>query len=267
MQRTLTRVLAMAAAVGLAACSDTTSPVSADLLLSDAQLTNDVAVSAADVAVDDINAMIGNEVFAGLAAAGPLASPGVTITRSRTCYDQNDQPQAQCDAQTTASILFTVSMDGNFGRTAIGPRGTDSLTVAVHRARSTTVSGLLGTETFRIHDGVGASHDTTHLVGIHQNVTLDRLVAEASVDSAQSVRFDLPRASNPFPVSGKLVRRVTGTVTLTVNDSTATRTFDRMVVVTFPADAQANVPMTITAGGTTKSCQLNLVTRRVTGCL
>jgi len=267
MQRTLTRVLALAAVAGLAACTDaTTALTTPNALLTDAQVTNDLAVSSADVVVDDINAMIGNEAFAGLPAPGPLPTPPVTVSRTRTCFDQNDVQQAQCDPLTTASVLLTMSMDGNWGRTATGPRGTDSLEVAVHRARTLTISGLLGTETSRTHDGVGASHDTTHLIGVHENVTLDRVVDEASVDSVQGVVFDLPRAANPFPVAGQIVRRVTGTVTLTVNDQTASRSIDRIVVVTFPPDGQGNVPMTITAGGNTRTCQLNLVTRVVTGC-
>lgn len=271
MQQNFTRVLAVAALAGLAACSETTSPVDTNSLLTEAQITNDLAVSSAEVVANDIGELIANEVFAGMPGATPSFSlfgspPGVTVNRTRTCLDQNGQAQAQCDPLTTASIIFTMTMDGSFARSATGPRGTDSMTVNLHRTRNTTVSGLLGTETSRIHDGIGTSADTTHFIGVHENVTLDRVVVEAGVDSVQAVVFNLPRAANPFPVSGAIVRRVTGTVTLTVNDRTATRTIDRRVAVTFPADGQGNVTMTITAGGTTKTCLLNLVTRRVTSC-
>jgi predicted RecA/RadA family phage recombinase len=272
MNRTFARLLAVAALAGIAACTDVTSPANiSSALLSEAQVTNDLAVSSAEVVANDIGEMIANEVFAGMPSARPSfdlfgSPPGVTVNRTRSCLDQNGQAQSQCDPLTTASIVFTLTMNGSFTRTASGPRGTDSMTVAVHRTRNTTVSGLLGTETSRTHDGLGTSTDTTHLVGIHENVTLERVVAEASVDSVQSVVFNLPRAANPFPVSGKIVRRVTGTVALTVNGQTANRAIDRVVTVTFPPDGQGNVTMTITAGGTTKTCQLNLVTRQVTGC-
>lgn len=271
MKQSLTRVLAVVAVAGLAACSDTTAPIDTNSLLSDAQVTNDVAVSSAEVVANDISEMIANEVFAGMPGAAPSFSlfgspPGVTVNRTRTCLDQNGQAQSQCDLQTTASIVFTMTMNGSFARSATGPRGTDSMTVNLHRTRNTTVSGLLGTETSRTHDGIGTSADTTHFIGVHENVTLDRVVEEAGLDSVQGVVFNLPRAANPFPVSGAIVRRVVGTVTLTVNGQTATRTIDRRVAVAFPADGQGNVTMTITAGGTTKTCQLNLVTRQVTGC-
>jgi len=271
MKRSLTGALAVAALTGLAACSDTTSPLDTNTLLSDAQVTNDVAVSSGEVVVNDISEMVANEVFAGMPSARPSFSlfgspPGVTVNRTRTCLDVDGQAQAQCDPATTASIVFTMTMDGSFARSATGPRGTDSMTVILHRTRNSTVSGLLGTETSRTHDGVGTSNDTTHLVGVHENLTLERTVVEAGLDSVNAVVFNLPRASNPFPVSGSIVRRITGTITLTVNGETATRTIDRRVEVTFPADGQSNVTMTITAGGTTRTCLLNLTTRRVTGC-
>jgi hypothetical protein len=54
---------------------------------------------------------------------------------------------------------------------------------------------------------------------------------------------------------------VDATITLTrADNTTVTRTIDRRVVVTFPADAQGNVA--IQAGDL--SCTLNLVTHHVT---
>jgi hypothetical protein len=274
MQRTFTRIMAAAAVVGLAACSDATSPpadTTPNGLLNESLINNDVAVASAEVIIGDIAQMSANESFAGLPSSTPpfglfTVPQDFSVTRTRTCYDATNTAQAQCDAQTTASIVFTLTIDGSFARTSSGPRGTDSMEVAFHRARNLTVSGLLGTETSRTHDGVGTSSDTSHFVGIHEERTLVRDAVSASVDSVQSVVFNLPHAANPFPVSGSIVRHVTGSVTLTVNDSTATRSFDRLIRVTFPPDGQGNVTMTITAGGTTKTCLLNLVTHRVTGC-
>ncbi len=271
MNRTLTRLLPLAAA-GLAACSETTAPIStsAGALLTDRQVTADVAVSAGAAIVDDLGEMVSPLSFQGLAPEPRFHlfgfPPGVSVTRTRTCFDVNGDPQPFCDPATTASMLLTMDMDGSFTRVADGPRGTDSMTASLHRTRTLTVSGLLGTETSRTHDGVGTADDTTRFKGVHQNVTVERLVEESAVDSVQSVVFDLPHAANPFPVSGSIVRRVSGDITLTVNDSTATRSFTRRIAVTFPADGQGNVTMTVTVNGTTKTCLLNLVTRRVTGC-
>jgi hypothetical protein len=272
MDRTIARLLSAASLAGLAACSETTAPITttANGLLTDQQVTADVAVSAGAAIVDDLGEMISPLAFQGLAPEPRFHlfgfPPGVTVTRSRTCFDANGAPQQACDASTTASMQLTMTMNGSFTRFAEGPRGTDSMTANLHRERNLTVSGLLGTETSRTHDGVGTADDTTRFKGVHQNVTVERLVTESAVDSVRAVVFALPHAANPFPVSGSIVRRVTGDITLTVNDSTATRSFTRRIEVTFPADGQGNVTMTVTVNGTTKTCQLNLVTRRVTGC-
>jgi hypothetical protein len=273
MNRIPSRLLTVVAALGLAACSETTDPgasTSASALLTDQQVTADVAVSAGAAIVDDLGEMVSPLSFQGLAPEPSFHlfgfPPGVSVTRTRTCFDANGVQQQACDPATTASMLLTMAMNGSFTRVADGPRGTDSMTAQLHRTRTLTISGLLGTETSRTHDGVGTADDTTRFKGVHQNVTIERLVEEAAVDSVQAVVFNLPHAANPFPVSGTIVRRVAGDITLTVNDSTATRTFSRRIEVTFPADGQGNVTMTVTVNGTTKTCLLNLVTRRVTGC-
>ena len=87
-------------------------------------------------------------------------------------------------------------------------------------------------------------------------------MTEASNDSVQGVVFNLPHASNPWPVVGTIVRNTAGSVEITLGDRHETRSFTRRVTVTFPADAQGNVTITINA----KTCQLNLVTHAVTGC-
>jgi hypothetical protein len=82
------------------------------------------------------------------------------------------------------------------------------------------------------------------------------------MDSVKAVTFALPRSTNPWPISGSIVRTDTVHVTLTKGSTTETRDVTRRVVITFPADAQGNVQITINA----KACNLNLVTRRVTNC-
>ena len=143
-----------------------------------------------------------------------------------------------------------------------GPRGTETMTLASHRTRQMTISGLAGQETSRTHNGFGTSRDTTTFTGTRDGETLTRIMVEASNDSVQGVVFNLPHASNPWPVSGTIVRSTAGSVDITAGARHENRSFTRRITVTFPADAQGNVTITINA----KTCQLNLVTHAVTGC-
>lgn len=243
------RAAALALAVtGLAACSDTTEPQA----LTDAEVTADVAVASGDAIALDVAALLGNEVFAGLAAAGAAGEdspPAMNVTRSRTCFDQTGAVQAQCDPATTASMRIAVTMSGAH----TGER----FTAAVNRTRTDSISGLLGTETSRTHNGTGTSADTLTWSGERGS----RTSTETSLDSVINVVFNLPRATNPWPVSGTVVRNVSGTVTVT-GARDGTRSYQRRVEVVFPADAQGNVTLRVND----RTCTLNLVTRTVTGC-
>jgi len=241
----------VAAAAALTACSDSNSPTLAE---TDAQLTADVAATAGDAIATDVGEMITNEGYAGLPSAAPSfslfgAPPGVSVTRSRTCYDGQDQVQAQCDLLTTSYIVFTMTLDGSFSRTYDGPRGSETMSVAVHRAS-------------RQHDGDGASSDTTEYSGTFGDVTITRTLTLAGLDSVQAVVFNLPRSTNPWPVSGTIVRNVSGTVTVTGGPNEGSRSFTRRISVVFPADAQGNVTLYVN----NSTCTLNLVTHVVTNC-
>lgn len=258
----------VAVAVAVAACNETSTPS----LVTEADITADVATVSGDAIAEHVGQLIMNEQFAGLQGVespwlnppdgphGPGGPPGVDVQRSRTCFDEAGQPQAQCDPLTTASILFALSMNGSFSRTAVrpSPSGPDtvSMSASIHRSQNLTISGLLGTETSRTHDGHGTSNDTTSFASSRG---FARTLRESAVDSIQSVVFNLPRSTNPWPVAGRIVRVVTGTVTVTHNGQTETRAIDRRVVVTFPADSQGNVTIQIND----RTCTLNLVTRRV----
>lgn len=262
--RTLRAACAGLAALALAACSDATQPA----LISDAELTADLVTSAGDAIADQVGELVNTEIFAGLGGAAPQTSPpgfppGVTVNRSRTCYDAADQPQAQCDDQTTSYIVFMLTMDGSFSRSVTGPRGSFTLDRTIHRDHNLTISGLLGTETSRTHEGHGASSDTTEFTATgNEGGSMSRTLKESALDSVQAIVFNLPRATNPWPVSGSIVRRMTGEATITNGTRTETRSFDRRVVVTFPADAQGNVQIQINA----QVCTLNLVTHTVSNC-
>lgn len=237
-------------------------------LTSDAELTADVVETSGDAIAADVGAMIQNEVSVGAALPGSASGfaintpPNWTVNRTRTCFDAAHVAQAACDASTTASIEFTLSVDGSFSRSRTGPRGSESMEVAVHRDREWTISGLAGTETFRVHDGAGSSADTATFSGTHNGVDHTRIVREASNDTVDAVRFNLPRGTNPFPVEGRIIRNVSGTVDITVGDRNESRSYSRRIEVTFPADAQGNVAINING----RSCTLNLVTRVVANC-
>jgi hypothetical protein len=256
--------LVFLACVGLAAtaaCSDVSAPGSQENPLTDSLVTADVAATAGDAIASSVDNMIGNEVSVGfsVSAGGALfdaQSPrDLNVTRSRVCYDGNGAVQDRCDAQTTDSIVFSLIVNGT--RTGSRTRGADtaSFSVTVHRTAQLTVTGLLGSETTRIHNGTGASNDTSSFTG----TAATRTLAESAGDSVINIVFNLPRASNPWPISGSIVRNSTITETMTVRDSTRTRTGTRRAVVTFPADAQGNVSLVVNGN----TCSLNLVTHKV----
>jgi len=243
------RLLLAATAIGVTACTEATTPN----LISDAQVNADVAASSGDAIATDVAGLIANEAFAGMPSA-PVdlfaSPPGVTETRSRTCFDAQDVQQAQCDAQTTAKVVLHWTLDGG--------RAGDHFSASIHRVRDLTITGLAGTETSRTHNGVGTSNDTTTFTGERGT----RTSAESAIDSVNNIVFNLPHATNPWPVSGSVVRRLTLHITVEGDNVSETRDVSRRVEVTFPADAQGNV--TINVNG--KTCTLNLVTRAVVNC-
>ena len=239
-------VLAVLALGGVAACTDAVAPELADL-----QVAEDLALSAGDAAAVDVAELVAAELFGGFAGAPALDGPShdLAVTRSRTCYDAQGNVQSQCDRLTTDSMRIHVTLDGT--------RQTEHFTARVHRTRDLTISGLLGEETSRTHNGVGTAKDTITM----QREGFTRTVRESSVDSIVNVVFNLPHATNPWPVSGQIIRNVNAVITIT-GPREETRTITKRVVVTFPPDAQGNVSIQI--GNTT--CTLNLVTRRVVNC-
>lgn len=246
MTRRSVRLCSTAVALALAACAESTSPA----LITDQEIETDVATTSGEAIALEVQNMIGSEMGLGFGPAGAPADSHVTVTRRRTCFDAAGNVQAQCDALTTAKVVVHVAVDDTISR--------DNFTAYIHRVRDDTVSGLEGTETFRVHNGVGTSNDTTRFTGERGT----RTARESASDSVVNIRFNLPRSTNPWPASGSIIRNVSGTVTFTGTNETATRAFTRRVAVTFPADNQGNVTIQIND----RTCNLNLVTRRVTSC-
>ena len=254
--------LAMAAALGVAACSkDSTAPAPA-ALVSDAQVQTDVAQSSGDAMASTVGDMLAGEGAAALPSPGfnlfgsPPAGDSVTSTRTRACFDANGAVVTNCSPTTSVrKIVQHVQIDG----TRTGP----NYFGAVHRVRDDTTTRNFNTaqppvEVSRTHSSVGTSKDTVNFT----DGTVTRIHAESAIDSVRGVTWNLPRANNPFPVAGTIVRNVT--VHASYHSATRTETKDvtKRVEVDFPADAQGNVVLKID----NKTCNLNLVTRAVSNC-
>jgi hypothetical protein len=245
---TSTRLIcALAAVAGLVACTDLNAPSD----LTDTQMAADLAASSGDAIATDIGQAILNEgMFAGAAgmnAAGMVEdTSSLNVVRTRTCYDAQDAV-VQCGPG-AVSMRVTATIDGTVQR--------GNFSGVIHRTRDLTITGLGSGSTTRTHNGVGTSNDTTTFTGSRGS----RHAEESASDSIINLVFHLPHASNPWPLSGQIIRNVDASITLTRSDNTTVnRIIDRRVVVTFPADAQGNVAIQVGD----LSCTLNLVTHRV----
>jgi hypothetical protein len=257
--------LAIPAAFALsmfAACGDPTSSDSS--LFDDTAVTQDVAASAGDAIGLMLSTMVDNEVSAGgePPATTPPTEIGVNVTRTRACYDSSGAPVTNClPFSSVRMIVAAVSLHGNRSSTRTNAAGqTVTWTGSLHRTSNDTARRVFvnTTETSRVHTDVAVGHDTTTFIdGLFM-----RKIAELVQDSAKNVTFNLPRSSNPYPVSGSIVRRSTATVSISKEDKHFSRDVSHRVEVVFPADAQANVTLKVDA----RTCQLNLVTHAVTNC-
>lgn len=255
------QIIVAMAVFGLAACSkDSTAPAS---LIDDTQLTADVASAAGDAIATDLETLLGNETYALLPTAAisfdlfGVNGNTFTVNRTRTCYDAANAVVANCSPATTRKVVAHVTVDGS--------RTGTNLSGVVHRVRDMTVTRAFNTaappvEVSRTHDGVGASADTLTYANATTNVT--RVHDEASLDSTVAVTFNLPHATNPWPVSGKMIRNVSLHVVVDTPTRHETRDVTKRVEVDYPADAQGNVVLHVND----KTCNLNLVTHTVSGC-
>jgi hypothetical protein len=261
----LPTLLAAAAVLGLAACESTTSAI--PTLLTDATISSDVATNSGDAIASAVVAMTDNEGAAALpyvaSSSGEL--PAVDAIRTRTCYDASGAVVANClPLSSVRKIVTHVEFNGSRTGTSSTEGGTTKTYSGVaHRVSNDTLVRTFNTaqppaEISRTHSDVTVGHDTTAFT----EGTFTRSVAEATRDTVKAVKFNLPRSSNPWPVSGSIVRVDTVHATATREDKTETRTVVRIVQVDFPADAQGNVVLKVND----KVCNLNLQTHAVTNC-
>jgi hypothetical protein len=251
------------ALVAIAAC-DNTSPT----LLSDDELTQDVAVSAGDAIARSIKLMAENEGDAGVPGAYVASNEAHAVTsdldvsRTRKCFDANGAEMAGCTPISAVRKIAThVTIDGSRSGSHETRRGTTATwSGEVHRVADDTLTRNFNgaQEVSRTHQGVGTADDMT----TYSEADLSRVASEEATDSVKALTWNLPRSANPWPASGSVKRVVSVNVTITKGGDTQTRSFTRTVEVSFPADNQGNVTLTVN----NKTCQLNLVTHAVTNC-
>lgn len=249
------------ATLALAACADSTVPSS---LLDDREVTADIAATSGEAIAEAVGTMLGNQLNGGLnfVANAPDVARDVTFNRTRTCFDAAGAVVANCSPMSSVRKIATrAALDGtrNGTRTTTGGP-TVTWSGAVHRVHNDTLTRIFTStsETSRSHVGVSTGNDTTSF----SDGTVSRIATEVSLDSVRAVTFNLPRSSNPWPVSGSIVRNTAVKVVVTKENRTETRNLSRRVQVTFPPDAQGNVVLQIND----KTCNLNLATRLVTNC-
>ncbi len=209
-QRHTTKIAFMTAFI-FAACSDATAPES------DPLIDADVALMAADAAIDDLRSM--SNLFGGLVGApAPMSADTLTRTRVITFYDAEGNVQDAHDPVTTASINVVVDVSGNVVR--------DNWTATIERHRDMTASGLEGDETTRIWNGSGNGN----VQGTHTDSSGTRSYNMSGTSLIVDVVRGLPREENPYPLSGTINRDITVTV-IGGPDGDVTR--QRTVSITF----------------------------------
>jgi hypothetical protein len=216
-------------------------------------LDRDVALIAADAAGQDIEMMRGPGGRFGLGLpAGPgnfecndVAPPGLTVTRTCTFYDANGAVQDAFDAQTTATVIVHVAMEGTIDR------GEWSATVS--RVRDYTVTGLEGDETTLTWSGTGSGTMTR----IRQTRDGDEIQMDmVSEEEATGVVIPVPRTPDGWPLAGTMTSSVTVTITGGPHDG---ETRQRDVTITFDGTQYA----TVTVNGETFT--IDLANRRHAG--
>ena len=119
----------------------------------------------------------------------------------------------------------------------------------VNRDRNLTVSGLAGAETSRTWNGVGTrdDHGQRTFNDVQRNYhTTDNV-------TISNVVVNLPRSSNPWPISGTVTRNISGTASVQKAGVSKSFSVTRTVTITFNGTQDA----TVTVGNSTYTLDLS----------
>lgn len=258
----LMRYGAVACAVLLGACSDSSTEAN----LATPLLNADVATMAADAASEDVDIMREPVQFTILA---PSFAPGngdlnpancpynattqrlvcaavtrngaLTVNRSYAFFDAAGGVQQAYDALLTARANIQTDVAGEHSK--------DNWSASIERHREFNVTGLAGTETQRTWNGTGTSSATRSRhndEGEARSYDIDCNLTVANVV------VPVPNGQDRFPVSGTITRTCTVTFVGGPRDG---QTVTRTAVITFDGDETA----TLTVGD--RTFDVNLRTR------
>jgi hypothetical protein len=198
--------------VALAACSDTAGPETFE-----DSLTLDVAMIAADAAIDELGDM--GILFGGGAFPAPSGAATRTVSHTATFFDADGNEQEARDPLTTASIHLVIESTHEFSR--------DSWTATGTRLRDLMITGLEGEETTRTVNGTGSS---TMARSQHTDADGTRTYDMSSTSLLEDIVHPVPRTDDAWPLSGTITREVTIVI---VNGPDGDVTKSRTVVITF----------------------------------
>jgi len=171
----------------------------------------------------------------------PMTDGGLTLNRDYGFFDANQAAQSAYSASTTASANFHVNVAG----VHVAAAGADT----VNRDRSLTVSGLAGAETSRTWNGTGTRNDG----GYRQETDVKRNYHTTDAVTVSNVVVNLPRSSNPWPMSGSITRQISGTASISRSGVSKSFAVTRTVAITFNGTQYA----TVTVGSDTYTLDLS----------
>jgi hypothetical protein len=188
----LVRPVGRGAALALlfAACNDTAQEPFDDPSL------DIVAEVAADAALEDL-AFMNEAIPVGGSALVQVPGQGTEHERTVTWFDGDGQEMDAYDPLLTARLEWTHRFTVQMGR---GPVSGEMV-----RNREMVVSGLLGTETTRTHNGLGTDDRNRVFVNpVHGERTYDMSATVTIVD----VVIAVDREAQPWPLSGTITRQL-----------------------------------------------------------
>jgi hypothetical protein len=159
----------------------------------------------------------------------PITSGGLTLNRDYAFFAANQSAQSAYDASLTASANFHVSVAG----VHLADAGADT----VNRDRNLTVTGLAGAETSRTWNGTGTRNDG----GYRTETDVKRTYHVSDAVTVSNVVVNLPRSSNPWPMSGSITRVISGTASVVKSGVSKSFSVDRTVTITFNGTQNATV--------------------------